>query len=148
MGKFNLHSRLIQNIFPGGIGPCKSGQRFHLDPKTKKASCVCKPQYVPWSDGQCYRLYTRGPCGPGEIIYNNTTCGEIPCPKGTLYFPNENACYRVGVKGPCARGQLVLFEQSVRPSIEGISYRGMCGYVIITFVFLNVYTKMQIAFQI
>lgn len=111
----------------GGPGPCKSGNVFDLDIKTKKGSCICKPEHVLWSDGQCYRLYTKGPCQYGQIIFNDTTCRDVPCPKGKLYFPDDNSCHMVGVRGPCARGQLVLFEQNTRPSAEGISYRGMCG---------------------
>lgn len=80
-----------------------------------------------WEDGQCYRLYTRGPCESKDILVANGTCIENPCPKGKLFFPEDESCHRVGVKGPCARGQLVLFEQSIRPSVEGISYRGICG---------------------
>ncbi|KAK6626010.1 hypothetical protein RUM43_006314 [Polyplax serrata] len=111
----------------GGIGPCKAGQRFDIEPPKIGANCICKPEHVSWNDGQCYRLYTRGPCAPGEIIFANKTCHANPCPKGKLFFPQDESCHRVGVRGPCARGQLVLFEQSVRPSVEGISYRGICG---------------------
>ena len=111
----------------GTMGPCKSGQLFQVEPPKLKGSCICKPEHVPWDDGQCYRLYTRGPCLKGEILFPNKTCIENPCPKGKLYFPQDGSCHRVGVRGPCARGQLVLFEPSVRSSVEGISYRGMCG---------------------
>ncbi|EEB10661.1 conserved hypothetical protein [Pediculus humanus corporis] len=120
---FNTH----QCYEIGTMGPCKSGQLFQVEPPKLKGSCICKPEHVPWDDGQCYRLYTRGPCLKGEILFPNKTCIENPCPKGKLYFPQDGSCHRVGVRGPCARGQLVLFEPSVRSSVEGISYRGMCG---------------------
>lgn len=81
-----------------------------------------------WSEsGACYRAYTRGPCSSGQFLVNATTCVPIPCRKGRLYFPEESTCYKIGTRGPCPPGQIVLFENAVRPSIDGISYRGMCG---------------------
>lgn len=54
-------------------------------------------------------------------------CIPLPCPPGKLYFPAGNGCYRVGTQGPCPNGQVVLFQDSVKTSVEGISYLGMCG---------------------
>lgn len=91
------------------------------------AVCRCKNGYTNWSDGQCYRLYTRGPCAAGEFLVNSTSCIRNPCGKGRLYFPDEKTCYRIGSQGPCNWKQVVVFDFAVRPSIDGISYNGLCG---------------------
>jgi hypothetical protein len=51
----------------------------------------------------------------------------IPCQQGHLFFPEEASCYKIGTRGPCQQGEIVLFEDAVRPSVDGVSYRGMCG---------------------
>lgn len=135
----------------GTIGPCSIGHIFMLpqpnsannknitDITTTAASasignavvvvarCQCKDGYVPWSDGRCYRRYTRGPCADGEFILNGTTCLANPCAKGRLYFPAEATCYRIGTQGPCNWQQVVVFDFTTRPSLDGISYNGVCG---------------------
>lgn len=92
-----------------------------------RATCQCKEGYVPWSDGFCYRLYTRGPCGDGQFVINTTSCVDNPCGKGRLYFPEERTCYRIGTQGPCNWQQVVVFDFTVHPSLDGISYNGVCG---------------------
>ena len=117
-------------LFSGGIGPCPPGHQFVLSENSNntRAICKCKEGHVLWSeDSACYRLYTRGPCPAGQFLINSTTCVTIPCRQGRLYFPEEETCYKIGVKGPCPQGQIVLFENAVRPSVDGVSYRGMCG---------------------
>lgn len=114
----------------GGIGPCPPGHQFDLPENSNhtRAICKCKEGHILWSeDGACYRLYTRGPCPAGQFLINSTTCVAIPCRQGRLYFPEEETCYKIGTKGPCPQGQIVLFENAVRPSVDGVSYRGMCG---------------------
>jgi len=97
-------------------------------PNATRAMCKCKEGHVLWSEnGACYRLYTQGPCSPGQFLVNATTCVPIPCRQGRLYFPEESTCYKIGTRGSCHSGQIVLFENAVRPSVDGISYRGMCG---------------------
>lgn len=91
------------------------------------ASCECKEGYANWIDGQCYRLYTRGPCDAGEFLVNSTTCIKNPCGKGRLYFPEQRTCYRIGSQGPCSLYQVVVFDFTARPSLDGISYNGVCG---------------------
>lgn len=54
-------------------------------------------------------------------------CVPLPCPTGKLYFPTGSGCHKVGTQGPCPNGQVVLFQDSVKTSVEGISYLGMCG---------------------
>lgn len=93
----------------------------------RRARCQCKDGYVPWSDGRCYRQYTRGPCADGEFVLNATTCLANPCAKGRLYFPGEATCYRIGTQGPCNWQQVVVFDFTTRPSLDGISYNGVCG---------------------
>jgi hypothetical protein len=54
-------------------------------------------------------------------------CVDVPCTAGKLYFPGGKGCHRVGTQGPCPAGQIVLFQDTVKTSIEGVSYLGMCG---------------------
>lgn len=118
----------------GGVGPCPTGHYFVVSPSDEKnstkpvrASCSCKPENVLYEDGLCYRVYTQGPCSPGEMIVNSTSCVTVPCKRGRLYFPDERTCYRIGTRGPCASGQVVLYDYSARPSVDGVSYNGVCG---------------------
>lgn len=91
------------------------------------ASCQCKEGYSLWKDGYCYRMYTRGPCDEDEFLINATSCIPNPCGKGRLYFPEEKTCYRIGTQGPCNWQQVVVFDFTTRPSVDGISYNGVCG---------------------
>ncbi|XP_011296245.2 uncharacterized protein LOC101892649 isoform X1 [Musca domestica] len=121
-------------------GPCPPGNIFTLPENVTggederdlstlmaRAQCQCKEGYVPWSDGFCYRLYTRGPCDQNEFLVNATTCVENFCGKNRLYFPDQKQCYRIGSQGPCDLHQVVVFDFTARPSVDGISYNGMCG---------------------
>lgn len=116
----------------GSVGPCPVGHIFALSENTVKgkyaqAECQCKEDHVLWRDGYCYRQYTRGPCEENEFITSTNTCLPNPCPKGRLYFPQEKTCYRIGSQGPCALYKVVVFDFTSRPSIDGISYNGVCG---------------------
>lgn len=110
-------------------GPCKNhGYEFVLNSTDDKyASCRCKSGYVKMQDGLCYRLYTRGICEDGNVISDENTCIPNPCQKNFLYFPHEKACYRIGSRGPCRPEQVVVFDFTVKVSLDGISYNGMCG---------------------
>lgn len=119
-------------------GPCPPGHVFRIpddietdqEPSTQivpHAKCMCKEGYVPWTDGLCYRLYTRGPCEANEFLVNQTSCVRNFCGKNRLYFPAEDSCYRIGSQGPCSLHQVVVFDFTARPSIDGISYNGICG---------------------
>jgi len=92
-----------------------------------RAKCVCKSGHVLYKDGFCYRLHTRGPCENGYMLINSSTCIPVPCKRGRLYFPQEKTCYKIGTRGPCPNGQIVLYDYNVRPSLDGISYNGVCG---------------------
>jgi len=92
-----------------------------------RAGCVCKPDHVLYKDGLCYRLHTRGPCESGYMLINSSTCVPVPCKRGRLYFPQEKTCYKIGMRGPCPSGQIVLYDYNARPSVDGISYNGVCG---------------------
>lgn len=135
IGKISLFVLKIEstNYFSivGSIGPCPMGHVFIISDNniesTVSASCQCKEGYVLWEDGYCYRQYTRGPCDESEFIVNSTTCIENPCRKGRLYFPEEKTCYRIGSQGPCTIQQVVVFDFTARPSIDGISFNGVCG---------------------
>ncbi|XP_053995962.1 uncharacterized protein LOC128885747 isoform X1 [Hylaeus anthracinus] len=138
-GECGCHSELPHYHEPtgmcyqlGGIGPCLKGHQFVVtdtiaNEATIRAKCVCKPDHVLYDNGLCYRLYTRGPCEYGRMLINSTTCVPTPCKRGRLYFPREKTCYKIGSKGPCPSGQIVLYDYNVRPSIDGISYNGVCG---------------------
>lgn len=110
------------------------GQQFILsdntiEQETSYASCHCKDGYVMWSNGFCYRTYTRGPCQDGQFLLNTSECIDNPCGKGRLYFPDEKTCYRIGSQGPCSLEQVVVFDFTTRPSVDGISYNGVCGCI-------------------
>ncbi|XP_015594948.1 uncharacterized protein LOC107267565 isoform X2 [Cephus cinctus] len=115
----------------GGIGPCPAGHQFVVSSQDREdfihAKCVCKPGHVLYRNGICYRVHTRGPCDNGSMLINSTTCVPVPCKRGRLYFPQEKTCYKVGSRGPCPNGQIVLYDYNVRPSLDGISYNGVCG---------------------
>lgn len=90
--------------------------------------CVCKSGNIRFIiDGYCYRPYTQGPCPVGQILVNTTSCIQNPCQKGELFFSEKQQCYRIGTKGPCKNGQLVTFDFQTRPSLDGISYNGVCS---------------------
>lgn len=91
------------------------------------ARCQCKEDYVPWSDGLCYRLYTRGPCNSDEFVTNINTCEKNMCSRNELYFPNQQQCYQIGSRGPCNSNQVVVFDFTAQSSVDGISYNGLCG---------------------
>lgn len=120
-------------FYTGGIGPCPQGHHFVVITNARsqdtvsRAKCVCKPDHVLYKDGFCYRVHTRGPCDNGYMLINSTTCISVPCKRGRLYFPQEKTCYKIGTKGPCPNGQIVLYDYNVKPSIDGISYNGVCG---------------------
>jgi hypothetical protein len=61
------------------------------------------------------------------MLANSTSCVPVPCKRSRLYFPRERTCYKIGTRGPCSNGQIVLYDYSARPSIDGISYNGVCG---------------------
>jgi len=95
---------------PDTPGPCPPGHIFRIPDDVQettgstlqllpRAQCQCKEGYVPWSDGICYRLYTRGPCGSNEFLVNGTSCVRNFCGKNRLYFPAEDSCYRIGSQG-------------------------------------------------
>ncbi|XP_014218993.1 uncharacterized protein LOC106647209 isoform X2 [Copidosoma floridanum] len=125
----------------GGPGPCPAGHRFVMRPhhnasneeeeeeegRVAHAGCSCKPNYVRYEDGLCYKLYTKGPCEPGDMLANATSCVPVPCRRGRLYFPRERTCYKIGSRDPCSHGQIVLYDYSASPSVDGISYNGVCG---------------------
>uniref|UniRef100_A0A182FTP4 DUF4789 domain-containing protein n=1 Tax=Anopheles albimanus TaxID=7167 RepID=A0A182FTP4_ANOAL len=134
----HFHNETNQCYELGTIGPCPFGHTFIVAdgkrrdgstaPKgTLKAECRCKDGYVRWKDGYCYKLYTQGPCEFGSFVTEPDVCTPNPCEKGRLYFPQEKTCYRIGSQGPCSLHQVVIFDFTSRPSIDGISYNGMCG---------------------
>ncbi|XP_055384230.1 uncharacterized protein LOC129613919 [Condylostylus longicornis] len=121
----------------GTQGPCPQGhiytipddqsnqQQYH---QPLKAKCQCRDNYVLWqNDGICYRLYTRGPCDAGEFLVNSTNCIKNTCGKGRLFFPEQKSCFKIGSQGPCSLHEVVIFDFTAKPSVDGISYNGICG---------------------
>lgn len=112
----------------GTIGPCAPGESFQLDSSRQKGVCACKTGHIRYeSNGHCYRPFTQGPCEHHHILVNQTTCIRQPCERNHLYFPAEGRCYRIGSRGPCAPHQVVTFDFETRPSVDGISYNGLCA---------------------
>ncbi|XP_019869110.2 uncharacterized protein LOC109597784 [Aethina tumida] len=122
----HYHEESEQCYELGSIGPCSSGEIFDLNQKTRRGSCNCKPGYIRYQSDKCYRPYTQGPCPADHILLNTTTCIRQPCEKGHLYFPADNQCFRIGTRGPCAAGKIVTFDFNTRPSVDGVSYHGVC----------------------
>ncbi|KAJ8938717.1 hypothetical protein NQ318_005571 [Aromia moschata] len=125
----HFHEDVVMQCFElETIGPCGQGQLYRLHPEAGRALCRCKPNYVRYrNSSSCYRPYTRGPCDVGHMLVNATACAEQPCERGHLYFPERRRCYRVGSRGPCAEGRVVAFDLEARPSVDGVSYNGVCA---------------------
>lgn len=112
----------------GSIGPCDIGEHFQLDATGNRGLCVCKKNNIRYKgDSKCYRPYTQGPCEAGDILVNATSCISNPCNKSHLFFPESQRCYRIGTRGPCGADRVVTFDFETRPSVDGISYNGVCG---------------------
>lgn len=108
-------------------GPCDKGQLFQLNSETGKAECRCKEGYIRYLNSTaCYRPYTQGPCDTNKFLIDNTTCIDQPCTRGYLYHPQAKRCYRIGSRTPCIKHLIFTFDFNTRPSIDGISYNGMC----------------------
>ncbi|CAH1187486.1 unnamed protein product, partial [Phyllotreta striolata] len=123
----NYHEPTRQCFELGTPGPCARGQHYVID-DSKRAECACKPSHVRHRNTTaCYRLYTRGPCPEGRILLDADTCARQPCARGSLYFPDENRCHRVGARGPCSPDRVVAFDFEARPSVDGLSYNGVCA---------------------
>ncbi|XP_975550.1 uncharacterized protein LOC664451 [Tribolium castaneum] len=123
---FHDDTRLCYEI--GTIGPCNSGENYQLHPETRRGTCQCKAGYVRYANtSSCFRPFTQGPCAVGEFLINSTTCIAQPCPRGHLYFLPQDKCYRIGTRGPCRKGRIVTFDFDTRPSLDGISYNGVCS---------------------
>ncbi|XP_058833558.1 uncharacterized protein LOC131691288 [Topomyia yanbarensis] len=130
----HYHNETSQCYELDTIGPCPIGHTYIIADKrgqhevtAMRAECRCKENYVPWKNGYCYKLYTQGPCDFGSFIIDSNSCIPNPCEKGRLYFPREKTCYRIGAQGPCSLHQVVIFDFTTRPSLDGISYNGICG---------------------
>lgn len=122
----------------GSIGPCNTGEHYQLHPITQTGYCSCKNGYIRYkpslnqtSPDGCYRPFTQGPCPASHILVNATTCIKLPCARNELFFPPANAttnnCHRIGTQGPCRTGHVVTFDFRTRPSLDGISYNGLCA---------------------
>nr|XP_023030160.1 uncharacterized protein LOC111518060 isoform X2 [Leptinotarsa decemlineata] len=112
----------------GTLGPCASGQHFQLDPQTHQATCQCKEGYIPYINStSCFRPFTQGPCPAHHILLDGSTCLPQPCERGYLYFPADRSCHRIGHRGPCPRNRIITYDFNTRPSVDGISYNGICA---------------------
>lgn len=112
----------------GTVGPCNLGEHYQLHQEYRRGICRCKTGYIRFANyTSCYRPFTQGPCLEGELLLNSTTCIQQPCQRGYLYFHKENKCFRIGTRGPCRKNQIVTFDFETRPSLDGISYNGVCS---------------------
>ncbi|CAH1126193.1 unnamed protein product [Ceutorhynchus assimilis] len=112
----------------GTIGPCNKGEMFTILPKTSTGGCVCRNSNIRYkNNNSCHRPFTQGPCEQGEILLNSTTCIHQPCQRGELYYPSDGKCYRIGSGGPCDKGKIISFDFKTRPSVDGVSYNGVCA---------------------
>ncbi|XP_030747278.1 uncharacterized protein LOC115875873 isoform X2 [Sitophilus oryzae] len=111
----------------GTVGPCSKGEIFTVLPQTNNGGCMCKPGNIRYLDNPfCHRPFTRGPCKASHILFNQTHCLPQPCEKGELYYPDEDSCFKIGSRGPCPAGRIISFDFDTRPSIDGVSYNGVC----------------------
>ncbi|XP_045478764.1 uncharacterized protein LOC123683854 isoform X3 [Harmonia axyridis] len=109
------------------IGPCQKGEVFRMKDHDSFAKCHCKEDYTRYlNSSSCYRPYTQGPCPHNHFLVNSTSCIKQPCRRGFLFFPKDQRCYRIGTKGSCPEGRVVTFDFRTRPSVDGISYNGLC----------------------
>uniref|UniRef100_A0A1B0CZN5 DUF4789 domain-containing protein n=1 Tax=Phlebotomus papatasi TaxID=29031 RepID=A0A1B0CZN5_PHLPP len=124
-----FHTESGQCFELGAPGPCPGGHVFQIEEGGSGGQCRCREGNVLWSeDGLCYRAFTRGPCEAGEFLMaSNSTCVKNPCAKGELFFPADASCYRIGTQGPCTLHSVIVFDFTARPSIDGVSYNGVCG---------------------
>ncbi|GAB0096278.1 uncharacterized protein DMENIID0001_117630 [Sergentomyia squamirostris] len=113
----------------GTTGPCPMGHVFQVEEDGDRGRCQCREGSHLWvEDGFCYRAFTRGPCAEGEILMaSNVSCVVNPCVKGELFFPMDSSCHRIGSQGPCKLHSVVVFDFTSRPSVDGVSYNGVCG---------------------
>jgi hypothetical protein len=125
----HYHNKTNQCYELTSVGPCPNfGYEFvKKNALDEHASCHCKENYVLMKDGLCYRKWTRGPCNDSQVVSDTNTCIENPCQKNFLYFPKENNCYRIGTQGPCNFEEVVVFDFTVKLSVDGPSVNGMCG---------------------
>lgn len=110
------------------VGPCHKGETFKLSPDRTSAACECKDDHIRYRNStSCYRPFTQGPCPERHFLVNTTSCIVQPCARGYLFVARDRACHRVGTRGPCPRGHVVNFDFRTRPSIDGVSYNGVCA---------------------
>ena len=105
-------------------GPCQQGKVFRYESQLDRPKCQCISGYLEYKKtGQCYRAYTRGPCGKRYFIgpiQEGSEVGECvrnDCKHGELFDPLSGKCYPVGRRGPCAKGKLWVFERA--NSVQG-----------------------------
>ncbi|KAL3266190.1 hypothetical protein HHI36_010373 [Cryptolaemus montrouzieri] len=109
------------------VGPCEKGEVFRIKEKDYVAKCHCKEENIRYlNSSSCYRPFTQGPCPDHYFLVNSTSCMKQPCHRGYLYFPEHKSCHRIGTRGPCPEGKVVTFDFRTRPSVDGVSYNGLC----------------------
>ncbi|CAG0888148.1 unnamed protein product [Darwinula stevensoni] len=87
-------------FFPNGTAFCGGRQILAVD-KYGFGHCECPIDrgLVFWeADGGCHPLFTRGPCGPGDIFVFDDLVGRVvcrvnPCADGEIYWLPHGRCY-------------------------------------------------------
>ena len=78
--KWNGDGKCHPLLYQGS--PCPENQSLQFSKIENRALCVatlCKPGYVLYEDGGCYRLDTQGPCEEVEKLGINTKTHELEC---------------------------------------------------------------------
>ena len=81
-----------------------------------QAECECEsPHFYYQETGECYDLYTRGPCPPKQyLIYipgrKRVVCRHNSCPDGQMFWPVDGQCHAFNYlhAAPCQPRDLVL----------------------------------------
>ena len=78
--KWNGDGKCHPLLYQGS--PCPENQSLQFSRIENRALCMatlCKPGYVLYDDGGCYRLDTQGPCDEIEKLGINTKTHELEC---------------------------------------------------------------------
>ncbi|KAK7079713.1 hypothetical protein SK128_026933 [Halocaridina rubra] len=109
---------------------CPSGQ-FLINNEHGNGYCDCQPGKAYHSPSKaCYRVYSQGPCLPGEIYKvlddyrsSRAQCIPNPCPRENMvkldskcHVNSRGTCYPLGEKGPCVTGVLAIDQVLLEPA--------------------------------
>ncbi|CAG0882672.1 unnamed protein product [Darwinula stevensoni] len=114
--KFYYH-RDTRKCFPlYSRGPCELGQHLVFDYARGEPSCRCKDNHIPWSDGNCYELNTRGPCREQcesgvECLLRDLDTRTTDC-QCVSQYESDGRCFQAFSQGYCPLGQWLVPSQN------------------------------------